>query len=160
AAELACLYEVGRDFAQAARQLCLAARNAAGVFAHREAVGLARRGLRPLESLPEGPPRGAPGLPLPTTLGLGLQGAQGFPAPGAEPAYRRARQLCLRQPDSPALFGVLWGLWLFAKVRFDLAVAQDRAEELRALARGQQDPGLALQAQQALAVTALCRGVP
>jgi hypothetical protein len=40
-----CLYEVGRDFARAARQFWLAAQNAAGVFAHGEAVSLARRGL-------------------------------------------------------------------------------------------------------------------
>ncbi len=44
AAELACLYEVGRDFPRAARQFYLAAQNAARVFAHREAVALAGAG--------------------------------------------------------------------------------------------------------------------
>src|SRR5262249_47818609 len=57
AAELAYLYEVGRDFARAARQSWLAARHAGRVFAHREAVALARNGLRLLEALPDTPER-------------------------------------------------------------------------------------------------------
>src|SRR5262249_10565158 len=112
AAELACLYEVGRDFAGAARQLCLAAGNAARVFAHREAVVLARRGLALLQALPESAQRDAVELPLQTTLGLQLQVTEGFASAGAEPAYRRARALCLRRPEAPGLFGVQWGLWL------------------------------------------------
>src|SRR5262249_52486287 len=160
AAELACLYEVGRDFAGAARQLCLAAGNAARVFAHREAVVLARRGLALLGALPESAQRDALELPLQTTLGLQLPGTEGVAPAGAEPAYRRARALCLRRPEAPGLFGVQWGLWLLAKVRSELGVAQRRADELLSLARRDNDPSLALQAQQALAVTTLCRGLP
>src|SRR5262249_5668690 len=59
AAELACLYEVGRDFARSAQQYELAAQNAARLFAHREAVVLALRGLRLLENLPGGAERDA-----------------------------------------------------------------------------------------------------
>lgn len=159
AAELACLYEVGRDFARAARQFTVAVQNAARVFAHREAVALARRGLRLLEGLPESPERAARELPLQTALGLQLQVTEGFAAPEVEHAYSRARALCPHVPDSP-LFSVLWGLWLFSKVRSELAKAQHLAEELRALADRLGDPALALQAQQALAVTSLCRGEP
>jgi predicted ATPase len=57
---LACLYEVGREFGRAARQCWLAAQNAARVFAHREAVALARRGLRLLQALPRTPERDGP----------------------------------------------------------------------------------------------------
>jgi predicted ATPase len=160
AAELACLYEVGRDFARAARQFRLAAENAARVFAHREAVGLARRGLRLLEALPETPERDALELPLQTTLGLQLQVTEGFAAPAAGQAYTRARVLCQRAPGSPPLFPVLWGLWLSSKVRSELARALQLAEELQALAQQHGDPALALQAHQALAMTSFCRGEP
>jgi predicted ATPase len=160
AAELACLYEVGRDFGRAARQFAAAAQGAAGVFAHREAVALARRGLRLLDALPDTPDRAALELPLQTALGLQLQVTEGFAAPAVAQAYARARELCRRAPGSGSLFPVLWGLWLFSKVRSDLARAQELAEELRALAGRLGEPALALQAQQALAVTSLCRGEP
>src|SRR5205823_3440347 len=134
--------------------------NAARVFAHREAVVLARRGLRLLEALPQAPDRTALELTLHTTLGLQLQLTEGFAAPEARPAYTRARELC-RQVEGPApLFPVLWGLWLFSKVRSELHRAQELAEELLALACRQHDPDLALQAHQALGMTAFCRGEP
>jgi predicted ATPase len=160
AAELACLYEVGRDWERAARQFYLAAQNAARVFAHREAVELARRGLGLLEALPQTPARTALELWLQTTLGLQLQVTEGYAAPAAEPAYSRARELCPREPDAAPLFPVLWGLWLFHKVRSELPRAREMAEQLFALARRLNDPDLALQAQQALGLTALCRGEP
>src|SRR5262249_42018971 len=130
------------------------------VFAHREAIALARRGLLLLGALPEGPERAALELPLQTALGLQLQVTEGFAAPGAQQAYARARELCRQAPGPAPPFPVLWGLWLFAKVRSELARARELAGELQALAHRLNDPGLALQAQQALAVTSLCRGEP
>lgn len=160
AAELACLYEVGRDFARAARQMYLAAQNAAQVFAHQEAITLARRGLRLLETLPDTPERGALELPLQTMLGMQLQITLGFAATEARQAYIRARELCQQAPDYVPLFPVLWGLWLFSKVRSELSKAQEMADELLVLARRLCDPNLALQSHQALGMTAFCRGQP
>jgi predicted ATPase/tRNA A-37 threonylcarbamoyl transferase component Bud32 len=159
AAALACQYEAARDFGRAAWYFRLAAQNAVRLFAHREAVELARRGLRLLEGLPETPERAALELPLRTALGLQLQVTQGFGASEAERAYARARVLWDQVPDAPR-FPVLWGLWLFHKVRSSLDRARELAEELSALARRQNDPALELQAHQALAVTALCQGEP
>jgi predicted ATPase len=158
AAQLACLYEVGRDFARAAEQFHRAAQNAASVFAHGEAAALARRGLALLGPLPNSPARAELELPLQTMLGLQLQVTRGFAAPEAGQAYRRARELCREGPAAP--FAVLWGLWLYHKVRSELALALELAEELLELARRLDDPALALQAHQALSVTALCRGEP
>jgi predicted ATPase len=93
------------------------------------------------------------------TLGLQRQITGGFAATQAEEAYVRARRLCDLVPDAP-LFRVLWGLWLFYKVRSDLAKAFNLAGELLALARKLDDPALVLQSQQALAVTRLCLGEP
>jgi predicted ATPase len=159
-AELACLYEVGREFLQAARHFWLAAQDAATVFAHREAIVLARRGLRLLEGLPESGARYELELPLQTTLGMQLQVTNGFAAREAKQAYVRARELCRQTPDAAWLFPVLWGLWLFSKVRSELTKAQEMADELMVLAQRLQDPDLALQAYQALAMTAFCRGMP
>ena len=165
AAELACLYEAGRDFSQGAAHFLLAAQNAAQVFAHRDAITLARHGLHLLKSVPAAPAQAALELQLQTTLGLQLQVTEGYASPAAEAAYERARQLseARRQNDgaaAPALFPVLWGLWLVWKVRSHLPKAQELAGELLALAGRLQDPSLALQAHQALGLTALCRGSP
>ena len=160
AADLACLYEVGRDFAGAARQFHLAAQNAAHVFAHRDAVALARRGLRLLEGLPESEEHKRLELALRTTLGMQLQVTQGFAAPEASAEYRRARELCRELSDSPALFPVLWGQWLYSKVRSELTRAQEMANELLALSQRLDDQDLAVQAHQALGMTAWCRGRP
>jgi predicted ATPase len=56
------------------------------------------------------------------------------------------------------MFPVMWGLWLHHKVRSELATAQEVAMELARLARLSNDPDLALQGHQALAMTAFCRG--
>jgi serine/threonine protein kinase/predicted ATPase len=160
AAELGFLYEVGRDFGQAAWQFGLAARNAARVFAHREAISLARRGLHLLENLPHTPARAALELQLQMTLGLQLQVTEGYAAPEAKQAYSRARELYPQDPSAAPLFTILWGLWLFSKVRSELPQAQVMADELLALARRENNPDLALQAQQALGMTAFCRGEP
>jgi serine/threonine protein kinase/predicted ATPase len=160
AAELACLYEVGRDFGRAARHFWVAAQNTARVFAHHKAIELARRGLRLLEALPETPERAMLELPLQMTLGLQLQVIQGYAAPDAERAYRRACDLCPPDAGSGPPFPVLWGLWLFHKVRSELPRAREMADELFALAQRLRDPNLALQAHQALGITAFCRGEP
>ena len=59
AAELALLYEAGREFGRAADLFHAAAQNAARVFAHRESAALARRGLALLRGLPETPEHAA-----------------------------------------------------------------------------------------------------
>lgn len=160
ASELAWLYEVGRDFLQAARHSWRAAQNAASVFAHREAVVLARRGLRQLESLPESAERSGLERSLQTTLGMQLQVTEGFAAASARQAYARARELCTEGTGPAPRFPVLWGLWLSSKVRSELSKAQEMAGELASLAHELRDPDLALQAHQALGMTAFCRGEP
>src|SRR5262249_13405456 len=160
AAALGCLYEVAREAGRAAWYFGLAAQNAARVFAHGEAVLLARRGLALLAALPQTPARDVLELPLQTTLGLQLQMTEGYAAAAAHQAYTRARTLCPPAPDAPSHFAVLWGLWLFHKVRSELARGQQLADELLVLARRLADSDLALQTPQALGMTAFCRGEP
>jgi predicted ATPase len=158
AAELAYLFEAGRDFGQSAAHFLLAAQNAAQVFAHRDAVALARHGLHLLRSVPESRERDVLELRLQTVLGLQMQVTDGYASPTAETAYERARELSEASPE--LRFPVLWGLWLVWKVRSHLPRAQELAAELLAHAGRLREPGLALQAHQALGLTALCRGSP
>jgi predicted ATPase len=160
AAELATLFEAGRDRERAIDHYLLAAQNAARIFAHHEAVTLARRGLAVLQALPETPERARRELPLQVTLGVQLQVAQGYAVPEAEHIYARACTLCEQLREAPALFRVLWGLWMFYLVRPDLAKSQELAGRLFTLAQKAQDPALLLQAHQALVVTLLDLGDP
>jgi predicted ATPase len=160
AAELACLFEAAREHGRAADQLLLAAQNAARVFAHQDAVALARRGLRLLRAVPAALERDAKELSLQMTLGLQLQMTEGFASARAQQAYTRARELCRQTRQESLLFPVLWGLWLFHKVRSELPTARAMADELYALAQQLGDPALVLQCHQALSVTALCLGEP
>jgi adenylate cyclase len=77
-----------------------------------------------------------------------------------ELTYERARELCRQALGDAPLFAVLWGLWLFHKVRSRLVKARELAGQLYALAKHARDPALLLQTHQAQAVTSLCLGDP
>ena len=160
AAELAMLFEAARDQERAADCYRVAAENAARLFAHHEALALARRGLALLETLPDTPDRARRELPLQMTLGMQLQVARGYAAPEAESAYQRACALCEQVQEAPPLFVVLWGLWMFYEVGSQLAKSLELADRLFALAQNAQDQAQLLQARLALAITSLCLGDP
>jgi predicted ATPase len=160
AAELAMLFEAARDHECAAEHYRVAAENAARIFAHHEAVALARRGLALLQALPDTPERARHELPLQLTLGVQLQVSRGYSAPEAERTYARARALCERVPEGAPLFRVLWGLWMFYYVRPDLGKAWELARQLVTLAQSARDPAQQLQAGQAMAITSLSLGDP
>ncbi|MCA1583411.1 MAG: protein kinase [Acidobacteria bacterium] len=130
AAELAVLFETGRDFAQAARFFQVAAARAVPLFAYREAVLLARRGLEALKAVPPGPARTQQELGLQVYLGLSLRSIEGWAAPEVEQIYVRARELCQELGDAPTLFPVLWGLTLFHAIRGDLRIFIELADHL------------------------------
>src|SRR5439155_25881062 len=60
----------------------------------------------------------------------------------------------------PALFPILWGIWVFHKVRSDLPQAEELANRLLRFAREAANSALILQAHQSMAVTSLCLGNP
>jgi predicted ATPase len=153
AAELAVLFAAARDHDRAAVQYLIAAENAVRVFAHHEAVALARLGLAQLELLPDSPGRARRELPLQATLGIQLQVVQGYASPAAEHAYDRARELCDRVENDPSMFLVLWGLWMVYEVRSYHGKSRELAEKLLALARQSGDQSHLIQAHMALTVT-------
>lgn len=158
AAPLAYLFEAGGEQLRAAEYLYLAARHAAKVFAHHEAITLARRGLGLLVDEAASPERLTVELNLQTLLGLQLQVTQGYGAVAAKHAYTRSLALCADGRHAQQRFPVVWGLWLCNKVASNLPRAQTLADELFTLAAELHDPNLALQAHQALGMTAFCRG--
>jgi adenylate cyclase len=162
AAELAMHFELGRDWPRAVTYLRHAADAANRHYAHREAVSYLRRALAALERLaPERRPEHE--LTLLRCLGVNLQVTRGFAAPEVEEVHARAYALCTSASapqDIGITFSVLWGIWVFHKVRSDLLRAVEMAQRLLSLARDSGEPALLLQAHQAMCVTSLCSGDP
>jgi predicted ATPase len=150
AAELALLFEAARDPARAAAYFLQAAENAVRVSAHPEAVGLARRGLERIETLPDTPERAGQELRLLLALGVSLVATRGFASPEVEQTYVRARGLCERAGDRATLLPVLYGLWNLYLVRGELRRCEELAADLSSRAQGQPDPALALVAHNVL----------
>jgi predicted ATPase len=158
AADLAVLFEVARDPARAADHYRIAAENAIRVFAHHEAIELARRGLAQIQTLPETLEHAHREFPLQLILGMQLQVAVGYAAPEVESIYERARLLCENLPESPLLFRVLWGLWMYYEVDSKLEKSRALAERLFALAQNAHDTDLLVQAHVAFTVTTFSLG--
>lgn len=159
AAELAMHFERGREWPRAVRYLQSAADHATAQYAHREATDYLRRALDLLERLPEGE-RPVDELALLMSLGVHLQVTKGFAAPEVGEVHERAYALCNGIDDPRRVYPVLWGMWLFKKVRSDLVEAKEHATKLLATARTLNDEAFVLQAHQSLAVTSLCMGEP
>ena len=89
AARLAVLFETARDFAdERAEFYFIAAQHAVGLFAFREALSLAERGLKALRGLPEGPQRTQQELGLQMIRGLALRDDEGLGRAGARTGVR------------------------------------------------------------------------
>jgi predicted ATPase len=160
AAELAVLFEAARDHGRAADFYLQAAQNDARLFAHQEAMALARRGLAVLEKLPDSAQRARRELGLQFMLGVQMQIARGYATPEAERSYARARALCDQVPDAPELFLVVRGLWAFHLVGSELTKAREFADSLFGLAQRSGHDAHMLQGHQALAVTSFFLGEP
>jgi tetratricopeptide (TPR) repeat protein/predicted Ser/Thr protein kinase len=158
AGELASLWEGAREFARAADCYLQAAENAARLFANREVVLLARRGLDLLEALPESPERARQELALQIALGPALMAVVGKAAPGVERAYTRAQALCQQLSETPQLFPALWGLWFYYLTASEVRTAQALGGQLLNLAERADEPALLLEAHHALGTTHVFMG--
>lgn len=88
----------------------LAAKNAARLSAHHEAVKLARRGLGQLKSLPEDTERMRRELGLQVALAYSLFLIEGYGMPEVEQTFQRAQDLAQKTGQAEELFGILRGL--------------------------------------------------
>jgi predicted ATPase len=107
-----------------------AGQRAAHRSAHHEAAGHLTKGLEVLRTLPDTPERTQQELLLQVALGGSLFAVQGYAAPEVERVYTRARALCQQVGNTPQLFQVLRGLFLFYNVGGQPQTAQDLAEQL------------------------------
>jgi predicted ATPase len=153
AARLAVLFEAARDFATSARYYFVAAQHSAGLFAFREALSLAERGLKALRGMPDGPARTQQELGLQMIRGLALRMMKGWAAAELEPVFARARELCHMLDDPPEVFPVRWALTLFHAIRGDLRVYRERAEELMIQAEQSGNPAYLMPAHHLLGVS-------
>jgi predicted ATPase/DNA-binding winged helix-turn-helix (wHTH) protein len=158
ATELAMHFEWGRDVSRAIRYLRLAGQIATQRSATREAVGHLSRALDLLQSEPDTPQRAEQEVALQIALGGPLMAMKGRGAPEVERVYSRAQELCQRIGESPRLFPVLWGLFLFRRSRGEVDVAHGLGQRLLALAQRTDDPSLLIEAHHALWATLFARG--
>ena len=126
--------------------------------AHQEAIAHVHRALELAATLPDTPERWQVELMCQTTLGTALISSKGHAAPEVEEAFMQARRLCLRMGDSPLLFPVLRGLWMFYVSRGEGRTAIEVGEHLLQLAERQSDSTLLLEAHRALAIVQLFLG--
>jgi predicted ATPase len=153
ASELALLFEAAGDRLNAARHFLAAAQRAAGIFADREALVLATRGLDVLAKARESAERIQLELQLQLAVGLWHTRIRGYAAAEVEQAYTRALALCEQIEDPAARFPVLQGLWRFYCVRGDLVKGDQLARQLLELATKTGD-------QQLVAIAHLTFGTP
>jgi tetratricopeptide (TPR) repeat protein len=153
AAELALLFESGRDYASASQYFLHAARNAAHVFAYPEAVILSERGQGALASLAKSRDRDAQELRFSLILGMSLMATRGYAAPEVEKTYRRSRELCHQLKETRRLLSVLWGLHTCTHIAGDLIPALEVARELRQVAEASGDRIAVVESLHALGTT-------
>jgi tetratricopeptide (TPR) repeat protein len=160
AARVAVLFEGARDFASSAQFYFVAAQQAAGLYAFRESLSLAERGLEGLRGLPEGPQRIQLELGLQMIRGHALRMLKGWATPELEPVFIRARQLCHALADPPELVPVLWALTLFYAIRGNLREYRERAEEVMRMAEQSGNPAFVMGAHHLIGVSGEFMGDP
>src|SRR5262249_35375265 len=77
-------------------------------------------------------------------LGPVLIATRGQGSPEVQQAYARARELCQQVGETPQLFPVLFGLWVFYIARAEYHTSWELAQQFFTLAQNTQDPALLL----------------
>ena len=144
AAELAYLFEAGRDFSRAAQYFLIASERSRQVYADREALTLAERGIAMVRELPDTPERVTRELHHLMGLALPLHGVKGYAAPELADVFRRIRQLCDTLGENPQLFGAVAAIGAFHFMRAELGPATDAIEEMRRLSEITGDPVMSI----------------
>ena len=115
-----------------------------------ESASHLKQGLGLLQSISDESARDGLELGLQAALALTLSTAKGYAMPEVESAYSRARALCDKIGETPQLFPVLYGLFIFHWTRGTLQSARQSAEEMLNIAVAAQDQAMLLIAYSAL----------
>jgi predicted ATPase len=156
AASLGVLFETARDFEKASEHFGIAAEKANRISAHAEAVEAARRGVRCLQRLPEGPQRDQRELQTLITLGGALMAVQGFGAAEIKETYSRAVALLDRPPQTQQnredlLLTTQRGLWAYHLVRAEYLTATRLSRYMLGVAKKRGNHPLLVEAYHAIA---------
>jgi predicted ATPase len=116
------------------------------------------RGLALLAALPEGPRRSLRELSLQMLLGVALLPTKGYGASEVEVAFARARKLFAEVGETPQLFPVLAGLFLFYMARAEREAATELVDEILRTAQQSGEADFLLEAQLLGGITALFEG--
>jgi DNA-binding SARP family transcriptional activator len=144
---------------EACRYALAAAHLASARLAPGEALDYLDEALAHAGKLPAGPARDAAELEIRLRQGPLLAVRHGFGSREAREAYDRALRLAGPANDAPAMFPLLWGLWLGSSSWADHDVSLDLAQRLKRLAALRQgDPYARGHAHYALGNSLLSRG--
>jgi predicted ATPase len=156
--ELAHHYSHSRNNEKAVEYSGLAGRWAAQHSANVEAIRHLTTAINLLEAIPQDRERDRREVTLQVALGGPLVATKGYGAVEVERTYTRARELCGEIGETTLLVPVLFGLRAFHSVRAEHRTARELGEQCLALAQSVQDPGLLIEAGQALGDTLFWRG--
>ena len=148
---LAQLFEVARDTSRAVEHLAIAAESASRIFAHHEAVVLARRGLALVAHLSDAE-RPEREMRLLTTLGVALGTIHGMAADEVGAIHRRAYDIWKQLGAHPSRFTVVGSLWTYHTVAAQLDVALAIGEECMEMANATGDPAMRVVAPYSLGI--------
>lgn len=118
-----------------------------------EAITHLKKGLELLKGVKDTPVKVQRELDLQTALGNVLMITDGFGTPEVKQALERARKLCQLVRETPQLFTVLHGLWIFNVSQANMDTTLELAEECLALAERLQDTVFLLEAHHAIGTT-------
>ena len=116
-----------------------AGRQALARSAPTEAVAQLRMGLDALDGLPDGPERRQQELDLQLALGSALTATKGYSSPEVGETYARARALAEQISRPEYLWGVLYGQWVFHRVRGEHRLALALAEQMEKIGEARND---------------------
>jgi tetratricopeptide (TPR) repeat protein len=138
--------------------LQVAGQQAAARAAHSEAAAHFGGALKLLETFPEDSDRISRELQLQMALAPALIQLKGYGSAEMAGAFARARELCRRLGDPPAVFPILCGVANTHLNRGELKEAKEKTEELVRMAAKTSDPAQLRRAHDLLAFTLFHRG--
>jgi tetratricopeptide (TPR) repeat protein len=130
ASDLAFLFEAARDFSRAAEFYAVASERARQVFAYREALALATRGMEMLKALPDTPERPPRELAHLMAIAVATHPLKSYAAPELDELYARLRQLCDQIGEQPAIFGAVCALGAFHFMRAEVRSTHELVDRM------------------------------
>jgi len=158
AADLAVLWEAGRNPAKSSGYFALGAMRAGEKFAYTESAELASRGLAQIALLPDGDAKTTMEIGLRVSLGFTNVVTRGFHAPETYEQMNRAHELSRESGKTPQLIPVLWGMVVYHIASGQFIRAYEYAEQMIEISDAVGDAMLQSTAASALAGAAFFRG--